>query len=651
MTYKELEKDCLEYKQKAENLLEDSEKFKALFNRNLHCVYVHDFEGNFIDANEASLKLLGYKRTEIPSINFTSLIGAEQLPKALKALEEIKRNGFQKEFSEYKLKLKNGSHVWVETDGSLIYREGKPYAILGVARDITGRKKASEALRKSEEEYRLLVENANDAIFIVQDGQVKFPNQKAMEIGQYLGLDLENIPFINYVHPDDRNMVIDRHLRRLNGEQLPNTYSFRILGKDGQQIWAELNAVKIDWEGNPATLNFLRDITSLKEMETQYFQAQKMKAIGTLAVGLAHDFNNLLMCIQGNTSVMLLDMAKDHPHHEFLNSIKQSVESGVELTKQLLGFSRKSEYVLKPTNLNDLIYSSAKMFSRSRKEITIHRKYQEDIWPVEVDSKQIEQCLLNLFINACDAMPNGGNLYLETQNVLVDQIKGADFEAKQEKYVKISVEDDGLGMDEKIRQKIFEPYFTTKELGKGNGLGLAIVYSIIKSHEGNIDVSSKEKSGTTFSIYLPATEKEISKINPDKRLAIREKSSVDQIKKGLTVLVVDDDDRILSVLTNILSKTECRALVAPSGESAIDLYKKNRDNIDLVILDMIMPDMYGGVAYSKIREINPDVKVLLTSGLKMNNEAHNILNFGGVGFLQKPFTVKALFEEINVILG
>ena len=262
-------------------------------------------------------------------------------------------------------------------------------------------------MKESEEKYRLLVENANDAIFIFQDNLVKFPNKKGKEMGKDLSLELDKIPFTNYIHPDDRNTVIDRHIKRIKGEKVPNTYSFRIVGKGKQEIWAELNSVSINWEGKPATLNFLRDVTSQKNLETQFYQAQKMKAIGILAGGVAHDFNNLLMCIQGNAFVMLKDISETHPHYELISNITQSVERAAEFVKQLLGFSRKGKYKLTPTNLNNLIADSSNMFARTRKEIRVHRKLQEEIWTVSVDSAQIEQSLLNLYINAAEAMPNG----------------------------------------------------------------------------------------------------------------------------------------------------------------------------------------------------------------------------------------------------
>ena len=656
-SYTELEKEFNslkqeydEFKRKTELMRDSHEKLKALFERNLHCIYIHDFEGNFIDANDTALNLLGYSREDISSIKFTTLIDEDQLPKAVEALEEIQKTGFVNNFIEFKLQCKNGNYVWVETDSSLLYRNGDPVAILGVARDITYRKQTMKALEESEEKYRLLVENANDAIFIVQDSQVKFPNQKGKQMGLQLGLELDNVPFANYIHPDDRDTVIDRHIRRLKGENLPNRYTFRIVGKNEQIIWAELNTVKIDWEGKPATLNFLRDVTSQKEIESQFFQAQKMKAIGTLAGGIAHDFNNLLMCIQGNASIMLMDISKNHHHFDLVSNIVQSVESAAELTTHLLGFSRKGKYKLDLANLNDLMVDSAKMFARTRKEIKVHHKLQDNVWAIEVDSAQIEQSLLNLYINAAEAMPKGGDIYLETENFSLPKSKLEIPNLKPGKYVKLTVADTGTGIDDKNLQRIFEPFFTTKKIGKGNGLGLSSVYGIIKNHEGIIHVNSKIREGTTFTIYLPASKKALPQQDLGKSL-INEKSDFrGLVERNLTVLIVDDEEKILYAISEMLKRIGFKVFTANSGKTAIEVYKQNMGTIDIVILDMIMPDMDGGETYLNLKSINQDVKVLLSSGYSLQGEAQNILNLGGVGFIQKPFSEKELLHEIGVVL-
>jgi len=503
------------------------------------------------------------------------------------------------------------------------------------------RKRAEEALQASEEKYRLLVQNSNDAIFIAQDGVIKFPNLKTEEMLGYSAAELVRIPFVNHIHPDDRDMVVEKHKRRLEGQKFPSTYSFRIRDKSGEELWVEINAVFIEWEGRPATLNMVRNITEKKKLEAQYLQAQKMEAVGTLAGGIAHDFNNLLMGIQGHTSLMLLDMSPTHPHHKMLRSIEEQVKSGADLTWQLLGFARGEKYEVKPTDLNAIIKKTSSMFGRTKKEISIHKSFQQDLWPVEADRGQIEQVLLNLYVNAWQAMPGGGNLFLETKNVILDENYVRPFDATAGNYVKISVTDTGVGMDEKTMKRIFEPFFTTKGMGRGTGLGLATVYGIVKAHGGFINIYSEKGHGATFNIYLPASEKKVEK----------EKKSSGQLLKGKeAILLVDDEEVVLNVSRMILEALGYKVFMARSGQEAIEVYKAKKEEIDLVILDMIMPGMGGENTFDLLKTINPNLKVILSSGYSLNGEATRIMEQGCQAFIQKPFSAKDLSQKIREAL-
>jgi two-component system cell cycle sensor histidine kinase/response regulator CckA len=502
-------------------------------------------------------------------------------------------------------------------------------------------KQAEEALRESEEKYRILVENANDAIFVMQDQKVKFPNPKAVAVGQYLGVDLEQVPFINYIHPEDRDMVMERQKKRIKREEVPHTYNFRLMDREGEELWVELNAIFINWEGKPATLNFLRDITRQRRLEARLQQVRRLEALGTLAGGIAHDFNNLLMGIQGRTSLMLMDSDLPQLHYEELKGIEDIVKSAAGLTKQLLGFARTGKYEVKPTNMNELIHKSSQMFGRTKKETKIHIKYQESIWPVEVDGSQIEQVLLNLYVNAWQAMPGGGELYLQTENVMFDESYSKAYKLSPGKYVKISVTDTGVGMDEATQERIFEPFFTTKEMGRGMGLGLASAYGIIKSHDGIINVFSQKGEGTTFDIYLPASEKEV----------IEEKKLPEAVLKGTeTVFLVDDEDIIVGIGDKILKRMGYDVITAKNGKEAIELYKENKARVDIVVLDMIMPEMGGGETYDRLKEINPNVKVLLSSGYSIEGQANEIIKRGCDGFIQKPFRMRLLSRKIREVL-
>jgi PAS domain S-box-containing protein len=516
--------------------------------------------------------------------------------------------------------------------------DGKAVVILN---NVSERKKAEKALKKSEERYRVLFENANDAIFIVQGGVVKFPNRKTVEIVGYSEEELAKVPFADFIHPEDRDMVLERHKSRLEGEHLPSTYSFRVLNRSGEEFWVELTAVLIDWEGRPATLNFLRDITEKKRLETRIQQAQRMEAIGTLAGGLAHDFNNLLMAIQGNASLMLLKKDPGDPDYARLKNIEQYVRNGAEHTKQLLGFARGGKYEVKAADLNEIVEKSSAMFGQTRKEITIHKKYEMEIWAVEVDRAQIQQVLMNFYINAWQAMPGGGDLFIETENAKLGRSFVRPHGIKPGKYVKLSLTDTGVGMDKNTQQRIFDPFFTTKEMGRGSGLGLALAYAIIKNHGGIIDVSSKKGEGSTFIIYLPVSEKDVP----------REKELPEEILEGTeTILLVDDEEMIIDAGREMLEEMGYTVLTAISGQDAIEAYRERKDEIHMVILDMIMPEMGGGETYHKLRELNPEIKVLLSSGYSVDGQATEILERGCNGFIQKPFNMKEISHKIKGIL-
>ncbi len=631
----------VERKQAKEALRESEERLSAMFEHMVSGVAVYESVDNGEDFvikafNSAAEKINRISRNEALGNRLLDVFPHMDESGLLGALHRVWKTGQDEHLPPfyYKDAIREG---WRE---NRIYKlpSGEVVALFD---DVTEQKQAEEAVRESEDKYRLLVENADDAIFIAQDEVVKFANPKTEQISGYSKEELAKMFFVDFVNPEDRDMVIDSHRRRLSGENIPGTYSFRITNRDNEELWVELNAVLINWEGKPATLNFLRDITPQKKLEAQLQQVQRMEALGTLGGGVAHDFNNLLMGIQGRTSLMLMEKDSSHPEFEHLKGIEDYVKSAADLTQQLLGFTRGGKYEVKPTDINDLIKKNSRMFGRTKKEIKIHRKYQKRVWTVETDQGQIDQVLMNLYVNAWQAMPGGGDLYVQTENVSLDEDYIKPFEIEPGRYVKISVTDTGVGMDEATRQRIFEPFFTTKEMGRGTGLGLASAYGIIKNHGGFINVYSEKGEGTTFNIYLPASEKEI----------IEEKElSIDVLRGSETVLLVDDEDMIIDVGEQLLENMGYKLLIARNGKEAKEIYEKNKDKIDLVILDMIMPDMSGGDTFDRLREINPDIKVLLSSGYSISGQATEILDRGCDGFIQKPFNLNQLSRKLRKIL-
>jgi len=379
-----------------------------------------------------------------------------------------------------------------------------------------------------------------------------------------------------------------------------------------------------------------------RKLEASLRKAQKFEAIGTLAGGIAHDFNNLLMGIQGRSSLMAINLDPSHPLMEHVNAIEEYVRSAADLTRQLLGLARGGKYEVKPIDLNDLIRESASMFGRTKKEITIHRETTSSHIVIEVDKRQIEQVLLNMYVNAWQAMPQGGDLYLKTKTVILDDLDCRIYDMAPGNYACISITDTGIGMPPETQLRVFDPFFTTKDKHRGTGLGLASAYGIIKNHSGTITIYSEVGHGTTFNIYLPLSQKAAQQVIPvDNHL----------VKGSETILLVDDEKMILDVGKAMLEVLGYQVITTDNGKSAIELIEEHDSSISLVVLDMIMPGMDGGKTFDRIREIKPEMPVILSSGYSINGQADDIIQRGCDGFIQKPFNISEISVIVRKILG
>jgi len=635
-------------------------------------------------------------------------------------------------------------------------------------------KKAEDALRKSEEKYRNVVENSQEAIFIAQDGKLVFVNRATLNLTGYSEKKFMSEPFTEFIHPDDRNTVVNNHFRRLKGEEVPPVYSFRILRNDGTARWVELKATIVSWEGKPATLNFLSDITERKQaekalwesekkysqlfmnapaaifevdytnrrfsnmneiittmtgysrkeltqmdpwemlteesqkiyldrmnmikegldvpiaqeytlrkkdggiiwvnmsidyeianglpvkarivahditehklaeeehrkLERQLFQSQKMEEIGQLAGGVAHALNNILTGIQGNTFLLQMEYDPDHPHYQKLRQIEEQVKRGANLMKQLLGFAQEGRYELKPISINDMIRRNIQFFIETKREIEAELQLPDSVHPVEADAGQIEQVFLNIYINAGHAMPRGGRIDIQTSNVNILKAEAKALEIKPGDYVLISITDTGTGMDKETLQRIFEPFFTTKAEQGGTGLGMASAYGIIRKHGGVIKAYSKPGAGSTFNIYLPASRKKVAPEDQvqDQKLLLSGSGGI---------LLVDDESMILDSAAEMLKMLGYSVYPAANGWDAVAAYREKQSRIDLVILDMIMPGMNGSQVLKMLKSINPDIKVILSSGYSMQGELLEVMEMGCLGFIQKPYKFTDLSKIVH----
>lgn len=499
-----------------------------------------------------------------------------------------------------------------------------------------------KAFAESKQRYRTLFENSLDGIVVTdRDGQFIDANEVALSLFAITKGELRRM---NIAHLWDEPNELCRLMEDLASRGCVQKQEQRLLRKGGSAFDALVTLSRLlDGEGCVIGYQCLvRDVSEKKGFEVQLQQAHKMEAIGTLAGGIAHDFNNLLMGIQGHVSLLELSAELSGECAQHLRGIEEQVDRAADLTRCLLGFARGGKYEVKPTDMNELLKKSAEMFGRTRKEISIHRRSQKGLWPVEVDRGQIEQVLLNLFVNAWQAMPEGGTLFLTTENLICSEDDDRPVFLKAGKYVKITVRDTGVGMDEATKERIFEPFFTTKERSSGTGLGLASAYGIIKNHGGFIDVISRKGEGSSFMIYLPASNAQIVQV-PESPATKKESGTG-------TILLVDDEKQVIEVVSAMVKALGYHVVTAATGAEAVDIFAREREGIDLVILDCIMPGMSGAEVYEALKRIDPEVKVLVSSGYGADSLAGGLMERGCRGFIQKPFSLRKVSEAIRETL-
>ncbi|MEO6390651.1 MAG: PAS domain S-box protein [Pyrinomonadaceae bacterium] len=638
-------RDITERKRAERELRKSEERYRELIENAYDIIYTNDLQGNFTSVNQACERITGFTREESLSRNLAEWIAPESLDLAR---EQLRRRmaGEVVGVSEFNILAKDGRRIAVEVRSSIVYDDGVAVGVQGIARDITERNRAEQELRKSEELYRDLIENAHDIIYSIDlEGNYTSINQAVERITGYtrdeaLAMNLDQV-----VAPDHIATVRQMMAQKMMGDNF-TAYESELLAKDGHRIPIEINTSMILENGVPVGVRGIaRDVTERRQLEDQLRQAQKMEAIGQLVGGIAHDFNNMLTAINGYSDLTLRKMSDNDPLRRNIEEIKKAGEHSADLTYQLLAFSRQQVLQPKVLSLNQVIADTSKMLQRligENVELVAH--LDPDTGPVKVDPGQLSQIILNLAVNARDAMPQGGKLTLETSNVSLDDIYARQHAgAELGSYVMLAVSDSGVGIDPAIIGNIFEPIFTTKATGKGTGLGLATVYGIVRQSGGTIRVYSELEHGTVFKIYFP-------RIN-DQTEFIESNNGYPALPAGTeTILVVEDEDLVRALTRQILDLCGYNVLEARNGNEALAVCETYAGPIELLLTDVVMPIMGGRELAERVALLLPTMSVLFTSGYTDDAIVHHGVIEASANFIQKPFTTDDLAHKVRGIL-
>ena len=635
----------------AEAALRESEiKFRTLAETAPSAIYIFDVlkQQRFTYVNPATERLTGFSAAELLEMTVLDIVHPED--HAIVAGLVRQRHAGQTAAFHYeaRVRTKTGEIRWGDITGSMIQFQGAPQ-VLGIANDITERKRAEEEIHRAETRYRALVEQLEAITYIAHLGFDGAWVYASPQIERILGYSPEEFMadrdlYAQRVHPDDRALVEAAEQGTLRG--LPFQADYRMIRRDGHVVWVSDSGVLVKTRDDEAPLlhGVMLDITGRKQLESQLQQAQKMEAVGTLAGGVAHDFNNLLTVIKGYSRLVMEQAAGDEQLVRQLGEIEKSADRAAALTSQLLAFSRRQMIQPKVLSLNSVVSHMEKMLRRViGEDVQLITQLDPKLATIKADPGQLEQVLLNLAINARDAMSGGGKLCFETSNVhLAPGHTFADLDAPAGDYAVVTVSDTGTGMDEKTRARVFEPFFTTKEVGKGTGLGLAMVYGIVKQSGGYIIVESKLGAGTTFRIYFPQIAAAESAEPPP--------PSRERFQGSETILLVEDDDSLRELTRRILARLGYTVLLSSHPAEAESVCRTFDGNIHAMLTDVIMPGGSGCDLAVRLASLRPEMKVVLMSGYADRGMEHHESLDGNVNFLPKPFSPHALAAKLREIL-
>lgn len=640
-------RDITERKRAEEELRAREERYRRLFNHVDDAILVSDSTGRYIAVNEGACRLTGYSQEELLELTVGDIVVGDREDLLQGYLEFHQQMRQRRTFraSDRQMRRKDGSLFWY--DVSAVYVPDDD-TVLALVRDITERRQAEQMLRASEEKYRSLFEESKDVIYIsTPEGKFIDINPAGVELFGYssreellqadIGRDL-------YYSPSDR----EKALRVLEQRGFVKDFELTLKRKDGKKLTVlETATVVRDDNGNiVAYRGFLRDVTQQRQLEAQFFQAQRLESLGTLAGGVAHDFNNILAIILGHVSTLKGASLSPEKLPRSIGAIEKAVERGAGLVRQLLTFAGKTDVLFEPVSVNESVQELVKMVRETfPKTIELALHLDPHLPAIEADRNQLYQVLLNLCVNARDAMPRGGTLSVKTEMMPGSALQNQIPDAQERPYVCITVADTGIGMEKEVLSRIFDPFFTTKEKGKGTGLGLAVVDGVVKAHRGYISAESQIGKGTTFKLYFPVPPA----VGEGSQHRVREE--VETTSGGTEqILVVEDEEMLRDLVKTLLEGKGYRVLTASDGEQAVEIYRMHHKNIALLLCDMGLPKLGGWEAYEKMKTINPNLKAIFASGYVEPNLREEMMKAGAKEFIQKPYVLNEILKRIRQVI-
>ena len=632
------------------SLEEREQRYRELTELLPQTVFEMDLKGRLTFANKAFFSTFLYSQEDFrQGLDILGLHVPEERDRMRATLSKLLSGG--RTGHEYTGLRKDGTRFPLVAHSSLIFCEGRAVGFRGILVDISRQKKAESSLRASEERYRAVFENTGNAsVLVEEDWTISLANSEWCRISGFTPHET-GTSFMSFIVPEDRERLEGYRLARLRGdEDVPRTYEFRVLNRSGETRHVLNHVGQIP--GASSIFASMTDLSDFKRVEAEREQLQdrlrqseKLEAIGQLAGGVAHDFNNHLSAIMGFAE-MLQEKVKTPEERRFADKILTSCKRAGDLTRQLLAFARKGKYLSVPVDIHEVIPELVDLLQHSMdRRIIISQRLNARSSHILGDPTQLQNALMNLAINARDAMPDGGRLTLSTRIVALDKdyCQSMPFAMTPGDYLRISLEDTGFGMDSETCKRVFEPFFTTKEVGKGTGLGLASVYGTVKQHRGAIHVYSEPGRGSCFKVYLPLLEHRAEVPEPPQEPAWAGGTS--------RILLVEDEALVAEMATGMLQGLGYLVDTCGDGLEAVAWFTAHWREIDLVILDMIMPKLGGVDTFLALREVNPATRIILSSGFSVEGEAQRLLELGAQAFLQKPYHKAELAAVLEAALS